>query len=68
MKLKSVISTALGGMLVLVGKSVQALAADPNHPTVVELFQNHGCSSCPPANANLLTSSDRPGLLPCHRR
>ena len=41
-----------------------ALAADPAHPTVVELFQSQGCSSCPPANANLNAIADRPDLLP----
>lgn len=32
-------------------------------PTVVEIFQSQGCSSCPPANANILTLADRPDLL-----
>jgi hypothetical protein len=41
----------------------QALAADPANPTVVELFQSQGCSSCPPANAVLNSIADRPDVL-----
>ena len=40
-----------------------ALAADPAHPTVIELFQSQGCSDCPPANANLNAIADRSDIL-----
>lgn len=39
------------------------LAAGNAHLTVVELYQSQGCSDCPPANANVMSLSDRPDLL-----
>jgi hypothetical protein len=40
-----------------------AFAADASRPTVIELFQSQGCSSCPPANAALVRYADRPDWL-----
>jgi hypothetical protein len=40
-----------------------AIRASAEAPVVVEEFQSQGCSSCPPANANLNALSQRPEVL-----
>lgn len=60
-------SLAMGAALaVAVAVGASALSGPggtPRRPVVLELFQSQGCSSCPPANANLNAIADRPDVL-----
>jgi hypothetical protein len=53
----------VAALVLLAHPTRSALAADAAHPTVVELFQSQGCSSCPPAAANVAAISDRSDVL-----
>jgi hypothetical protein len=56
------VSLAVAALGLLVAPRL-ALAGDAGGPTVIELFQSQGCSSCPPAEANVGAISDRPDVL-----
>lgn len=54
----------LGLMGIVLAGAAPVGAADPQHPTVVELFQSQGCSSCPPAGEVFNELAGRADLLP----
>ncbi len=57
------LGVGLAALTVLAAIPGMGFAADAAHPTVVELFQSQGCSSCPPAEANVGAISDRADVL-----
>jgi hypothetical protein len=63
MDIRSALGSGFAAALLGVAGASSASAADAAHPLVLELFQSQGCSSCPPANANVSALSDRPDIL-----
>ncbi len=57
------LGVGLAALTILAAQPGAGFAADAAHPTVIELFQSQGCSSCPPAAANVAAISDRPDVL-----
>ena len=55
--------TLIAALLATALTPFAAKAADPAHPTVVELFTSQGCASCVPALSNLILLDKQPDVL-----
>jgi hypothetical protein len=52
-----------GAAICITASGSHAVSSENRSPIVVELFTSQGCSSCPPANANLIKLSKRDDVL-----
>lgn len=62
-RLPALLASAALALAACVGSAGAQTPAAAKPLTVVELFQSQGCSSCPPAEANLNALAGRPGIL-----
>ena len=62
-QISKLLGVAASTALVAMTAAPSAPLAAAVRPVVVELFQSQGCSSCPPANANVNAIADRPDVL-----
>jgi hypothetical protein len=60
---RSVLAGGAAALLVPLGSAGPAFATPPGGPWAIELFTSQGCSSCPPADAQLGTLRSRPDIV-----